>query len=211
MNSKPLPFPTAEEVQLNTIETLRRENQRLTDLVRFCRIELNEAELISMEEYAALSGVKGSPARLETYDEMRDQLTTLKQSLAKAEEQLAVNCKCAETATYIAKLEADAAVKHEALQRLWDDDEMGWILTDNTAGGECVKCGASTKENNLSSIRHEEGCVQGYIYEALQPNTGTELLAKVERYKKALEEIRNEHASHVRLRHIAQQALEESK
>jgi hypothetical protein len=51
----------------------------------------------------------------------------------------------------------------KALQILWDDDEMGWIIGNGRT--ECVKCGAGT--NNALPIVHQDGCIQGYIYKAL--------------------------------------------
>lgn len=51
----------------------------------------------------------------------------------------------------------------EALQRLWDEDEMGWIV--DASSSECVKCGA--RGLTALPLPHAEGCVQGYIYKAL--------------------------------------------
>lgn len=55
-----------------------RDGARLLDLVRFCRGELHQALLITDEEYAELITIDGSPARLETYDQIRDENTVLK-------------------------------------------------------------------------------------------------------------------------------------
>lgn len=51
----------------------------------------------------------------------------------------------------------------EALKRLWDDDEMGWIIDGSTF--ECNNCGC--KSNTKETIKHDEGCVQGYIFDAI--------------------------------------------
>jgi DNA repair ATPase RecN len=50
------------------------DKARLIDLVRYQRAELHEANLITDTEYAELCQVNNSPARLETYDELRAQL-----------------------------------------------------------------------------------------------------------------------------------------
>lgn len=49
---------------------IRRDIQRLFDLVRYCRKELHEAGLISDEEYVTLCSSQGSVERLEKYDRM---------------------------------------------------------------------------------------------------------------------------------------------
>jgi hypothetical protein len=59
----------------------------------------------------------------------------------------------------------------EALQRLWEEDEMGWIVDDTHS--ECVKCGA--KGLTALPLIHNDGCVQGYIYAAIStPPTNAE-------------------------------------
>jgi hypothetical protein len=52
-----------------------------------------------------------------------------------------------------------------ALERLWTEDEMGWINTSVYI--ECGKCGATVSGNNHALIIHNEGCIQGYISDAL--------------------------------------------
>jgi hypothetical protein len=70
-------------------------HQRVWDLVRFCRSELSEADLITQEEYAWLCyGMPGtvgppgqgspSPRRLETYDELRERVEKAEAQLAQS-------------------------------------------------------------------------------------------------------------------------------
>jgi hypothetical protein len=63
-------------------------------------------------------------------------------------------------------------VLREALQRVWDDDECGWLISGTNDKEECVKCGsfATSRER----IRHKEDCLQGYLFEALQSTTSGE-------------------------------------
>lgn len=63
------------------IEALN-ENERLRDLVRFCRHQLLEEALITEEEAAALLDDDGEGVRrLESYDAMRDQIEALHEEL----------------------------------------------------------------------------------------------------------------------------------
>ena len=62
----------------------------------------------------------------------------------------------------IAKLHSALTVTRKALQRVWDEDECGWIV-DQTDLKECVKCGAKVNQGE----RHTEECMQGFIDEAL--------------------------------------------
>jgi hypothetical protein len=74
-------------------------SERLFDLVRFMRSELHQADLITDEEYAWLSGGAamanspkgGSPSvqRLEEYDDLRAANERLKSELAEAKAALA--------------------------------------------------------------------------------------------------------------------------
>jgi len=48
----------------------------------------------------------------------------------------------------------------EALNKLWEDDEMGFIVSEEY--DECIKCGAHAL--TAEKIEHCPGCVQGYIY-----------------------------------------------
>lgn len=76
---------------MNEPAYLSRDYQRLWDLVRSQRANLLDGELITHEEYAQLAGEEtdtmgpgcGSPSarRLESYDEMRAELTRLKADL----------------------------------------------------------------------------------------------------------------------------------
>ena len=59
---------------------LRATNERLYDLVRHQRGELYEAELISDEELASLASAQGSVERLTTYDDLRAQLASLRET-----------------------------------------------------------------------------------------------------------------------------------
>lgn len=63
------------------IEALN-ENERLRDLVRYCRHELLREGLITQEEFTALLDDDGeSVRRLENYDAMRDQIEALHEEL----------------------------------------------------------------------------------------------------------------------------------
>lgn len=53
------------------------ENERLRDLVRYCRHQLHEENLITDEEFAALLDDGESVARLENYDAMMAQIEEL--------------------------------------------------------------------------------------------------------------------------------------
>jgi hypothetical protein len=86
----------------------------------------------------------------------------------------------------LAEAEAAASVMREALQQIWDEDEMGWLI-----GGkhlpECVKCGAvATLEDGKQKMEHEPPCLQGVIDAALTPTAGKDLLEKVGRVKAVL-------------------------
>ncbi len=59
-------------------ERMAAELQRMTDLVRYQRAELHEANLITDDEYAQLCSIDGSRVRLETYDDLRDELAEVK-------------------------------------------------------------------------------------------------------------------------------------
>lgn len=59
-----------------TFGALRKERQRLWDLVRQQRMELFQADLITREEYAELAKDHPAVARLETYDGIRARLKT---------------------------------------------------------------------------------------------------------------------------------------
>lgn len=52
---------------------LEAERERLLNLVRYCRHQLHDENLITDDEFAALLE-EGSAAKLETYDELRAQL-----------------------------------------------------------------------------------------------------------------------------------------
>lgn len=49
-------------------------NQRLFDLIRYCRHELHEQKLITDDEYTALAMEAGALDRLEDYYELRQRL-----------------------------------------------------------------------------------------------------------------------------------------
>lgn len=57
---------------------MKASDQRLLDLVRQQRMELHEVGLITDREYADLASDSGAVARLETYDQMRAQITALR-------------------------------------------------------------------------------------------------------------------------------------
>lgn len=63
----------AEELR-DERDTLRRENERLRDLVRHQRGPLHDAGLLTDEEHAALAADSGAVARLEGYDILRREL-----------------------------------------------------------------------------------------------------------------------------------------
>lgn len=59
----------------------------------------------------------------------------------------------------------------DALQRVWDEDECGWLTlaNANTQHIESVDCGKcnGTHSSDISQIVHEEYCTQGFIHKAL--------------------------------------------
>ena len=63
------------------------------------------------------------------------------------------------------ELKKVAATLGEALVRLWDDDDMGFIVdggTDVIGCGSCHGTGATKL-----TIDHDEGCVWAYLYPAI--------------------------------------------
>lgn len=57
-------------------------NQRVIDMLRFCRSELHEAELITNDEYAEIVQLGSASARrLEDYDELRTRLAAAESEL----------------------------------------------------------------------------------------------------------------------------------
>jgi hypothetical protein len=72
----------AEVSALNYAIGALNENQRLRDLIRYCRHELHDEGLITDEEFAALVEVGSESARrLESYDAMRDQIEALHEEM----------------------------------------------------------------------------------------------------------------------------------
>jgi hypothetical protein len=69
---------------------------------------------------------------------------------------------------------ADVKLMVEALQRVWDEDECGWIV-GNDDRRECVKCGAADLRGNI--VVHTDGCTQGFIAEALATETAKKFQA----------------------------------
>lgn len=61
------------------------DRKRLWDLVRQQRMELHDAELISDEEYAELASDGGSVKRICSYDDMREEIKTLKERINQLE------------------------------------------------------------------------------------------------------------------------------
>lgn len=78
----------------------------------------------------------------------------------------------------IEELEASAAVMREALDELWEQDEMGWLDDGDPNGSycECVKCGAH--ESGGKPIVHLEECLQGKTHRALSTTAGADFLAR---------------------------------
>jgi hypothetical protein len=76
-------------------------------------------------------------------------------------------------------LEAELKVCAEALQRLWDEDEMGFLHGDGIV--ECGTCGNSAA--GVSVINHENWCVQAYIGNALSQPITKSLLENAEASK----------------------------
>lgn len=68
------------------------DNRRLWDLVRYQRMELHDAELISDQEYADLASDHGSVKRLETYESLRRDLASAKALLGEARFYVENNC-----------------------------------------------------------------------------------------------------------------------
>lgn len=52
-------------------------------------------------------------------------------------------------------------------KKIWDEDEMGWITTDNKSLIECAKCNGKDESGAKDKIAHEEFCFQGIIFNAL--------------------------------------------
>lgn len=70
-------------------------NERLFDLVRYCRTELHEANLINDEEYAGIASTGGSIERIQAYDNLRAENSKLRQQLTRlinAAASLSSNC-----------------------------------------------------------------------------------------------------------------------
>jgi hypothetical protein len=65
---------TGEPITKNSVTAM---SQRVWDLLRYQRMELHNANLITNEEYAALAFDHPAVARLETYDELRAELARL--------------------------------------------------------------------------------------------------------------------------------------
>lgn len=65
----------------DTVKHLRAERLRLLNLVRYCRHELLDNNLITRDEFVSLLN-EGSAAHLETYDELQSQLEQLRVELA---------------------------------------------------------------------------------------------------------------------------------
>lgn len=61
----------------DTVKHLRAERLRLLNLVRYCRHELLDNNLITRDEFVSLLN-EGSAAHLETYDELQSQLEQLR-------------------------------------------------------------------------------------------------------------------------------------
>lgn len=53
----------------------------------------------------------------------------------------------------------------KALQRVWDEDECGFLISGTDDKVECVKCGKFATDS--SRIVHAEDCSQGFIDQAL--------------------------------------------
>lgn len=58
----------------------------------------------------------------------------------------------------------------EALQKVWDDGEMGWLTIDGSSIVECGQCGCSALSREL--VKHDSGCIQGVVFAALTPSPG---------------------------------------
>lgn len=106
-------------------------------------------------------------------------------------------CKCCEQQVERAvkaeqqntSLLAQIAVKDEALNKIWWEDDCGWIM-HNDKPVECGKCGAKVLITTLE-VEHEDYCIQGILHNALtnSPAAAKELLEQNERMKVALEAI----------------------
>jgi DNA repair exonuclease SbcCD ATPase subunit len=57
--------------------------------------------------------------------------------------------------------------KHNALQKIWDEDEMGWLTTDGQKAIECGHCKGKNLDGDKDKIQHDDYCLQGVIYKAL--------------------------------------------
>lgn len=70
------------------------------------------------------------------------------------------------------ELEHDNAVLRAALQRVWDEDECGFIIGTDTI--ECGKCNGKAK--TAAEIVHEDYCTQGFIHQALEETKSVEVV-----------------------------------
>lgn len=75
--NRDLNFDKAERSAVLWAIAAINENERLRDLVRYCRHELREAELVTDEEVAALLDDDESVDRLENYDAMQVTIESL--------------------------------------------------------------------------------------------------------------------------------------
>jgi hypothetical protein len=71
-------------------KSIKKDCQRLWDLVRYMRSELFTADLITPDEYAALAEDHAAVARLETYDSLRRDRDRLKRNALVAQEDAVV-------------------------------------------------------------------------------------------------------------------------
>lgn len=88
------------------------------------------------------------------------------------------------------QMRAACAAKHDALQTIWDDDEMGWLSDPESECGteECVKCGAVL---TTASKEHAEGCLQGVVHKALSNTCGKDFILKRDQLQRENERLRD--------------------
>jgi hypothetical protein len=130
---------------------IKRDVQRLFDMVRYCRAILHEDQLITGEEYAELASSRGSVERIEKYDKQAAQIAQLKKQLAEetAERKRLEDNEDAMVA-YHDELERDLAEADDALDRSFHNYNG---VRDMWSCLHCCK-----RSERPSDIAHSEHC-----------------------------------------------------
>lgn len=102
---------------------------------------------------------------------------------------------CNQLRLSLAEREAQIVKMREALQRIWDEDECGYIVS--VGEKECVKCGEkSIVHGSLYSaydtLKHTKDCSQGFIEDALSLTPSLALQQFCKPLVEALEQVPKE-------------------